>query len=60
MEQNGFGELPIQRILKKDAVYLLRKAYDGGMNYYDSARSYSDSEEKLGEAKEKWDKSEGA
>jgi predicted aldo/keto reductase-like oxidoreductase len=50
VEQNGFGALPIQRISKKDAVYLLRKAYDGGMNYYDSARRYSDSEEKLGEA----------
>jgi predicted aldo/keto reductase-like oxidoreductase len=49
VEQNGFGALPIQRISKKDAVYLLRKAYDGGMNYYDSARRYSDSEEKLGE-----------
>jgi aryl-alcohol dehydrogenase-like predicted oxidoreductase len=33
VEQNGFGALPIQRISKKDAVYLLRKAYDGGMNY---------------------------
>jgi predicted aldo/keto reductase-like oxidoreductase len=50
VEQNGFGALPIQRISKQDAVYLLRKAYDGGMNYYDSARRYSDSEEKLGEA----------
>src|SRR5512136_545106 len=50
VEQNGFGALPIQRIPKQEAVYLLRKAYDGGMNYYDSARAYSDSEEKLGEA----------
>lgn len=50
VEQNGFGALPIQRISKKDAVYLLRKAFDGGMDYYDTARAYSDSEEKLGEA----------
>lgn len=50
VEQNGFGALPIQRISAKDAVYLLRKAYDGGMNYYDSARGYTDSEEKLGKA----------
>jgi len=57
VEQNGFGALPIQRISKQDAVYLLRKAYDGGMNYYDSARRYSDSEEKLGEAfGDMWDK----
>jgi predicted aldo/keto reductase-like oxidoreductase len=50
VEQNGFGALPLQRIPKPDAVHLLRKAYDGGMNYYDSARVYTDSEEKLGEA----------
>ena len=57
VEQNGFGALPIQRISKQDAVYLLRKAYDGGMNYHDSARRYSDSEEKLGEAfGDMWDK----
>jgi predicted aldo/keto reductase-like oxidoreductase len=49
-EQNGFGGIPIQRISKQDAVYLLRKAYDGGINFYDTARGYSDSEEKLGEA----------
>jgi predicted aldo/keto reductase-like oxidoreductase len=50
VEQNGFGAIPIQRISKQDAVHLLRKAYDGGINYYDTARGYSDSEEKLGEA----------
>ena len=48
--QNAFGALPIQRISKKDAVHLLRKAYDGGMLYFDTARAYTDSEEKLGEA----------
>lgn len=57
VEQNGFGALPIQRILKEDAARLLRKAYDGGINYYDTARAYSDSEEKLGAAFEgMWDK----
>lgn len=50
VEQNGFGALPIQRISKKDAVYLLRKAYDGGIEYFDTARAYTDSEEKLGDA----------
>lgn len=48
--QNAFGALPIQRISKEDAVYLLRKAYDGGMRLFDTARAYSDSEEKVGEA----------
>jgi len=50
VNKNGFGALPIQRISMKEAVYLLRKAYDHGINYYDTARFYTDSEEKLGEA----------
>ena len=50
IEKNGFGCLPIQRISKEDAAYLLHKAVDGGMTYFDTARAYSDSEEKLGEA----------
>ncbi len=50
IEKNGFGALPIQRIPKEDAAKLLRKAYDGGMNYFDTARAYSDSEEKVGYA----------
>ena len=48
--KNAFGALPIQRVLKEDAVRILRKAYEGGMTYFDTARAYSDSEEKLGEA----------
>jgi len=50
VNKNGFGALPIQRISVKDAVYLLHKAYDGGINFYDTARMYTDSEEKLGAA----------
>ena len=50
VNKNGFGALPIQRISMKDAVYLLRKAYDHGINFYDTARFYTDSEEKLGAA----------
>lgn len=48
LEKNGFGCLPIQRISEQDAVYLLHKAYDGGINFYDTARAYSDSEQKVG------------
>ena len=33
--QNAFGALPVQRISKEEAVYLLRKAYEGGMRYFD-------------------------
>lgn len=50
IEKNGFGALPIQRISKEDAAHLLRKAYDGGINYFDTARAYSNSEEKVGYA----------
>ena len=50
VNKNGFGALPIQRIEKKDAVYLLQKAFYNGMNYFDTARWYTDSEEKLGAA----------
>jgi aryl-alcohol dehydrogenase-like predicted oxidoreductase len=50
VNKNGFGALPIQRITSSEAVRLLRKAYDSGINYYDTARWYTDSEEKLGSA----------
>lgn len=50
VSKNGFGALPIQRITKKEAVYLFQKAFFNGINYFDSARWYSDSEEKLGAA----------
>lgn len=32
------------------AVWILRRAYEGGMTFFDTARAYSDSEEKLGHA----------
>ena len=48
--RNGFGALPIQRIGKEDAAYLVRKAYENRVNFFDTARAYTDSEEKLGYA----------
>lgn len=48
--RSGFGALPIQRISMDDAAVILRKAYDGGINFFDTARAYSDSEEKIGRA----------
>lgn len=50
VDKNGFGALPIQRISEEAAVYLVRKAYEGGITFFDTARDYSDSEEKLGVA----------
>ena len=48
VSKNGFGALPIQRVSEEEAVRILRKAYDGGINYFDTARFYTDSEKKLG------------
>ncbi len=50
VNKNGFGALPVQRVTMEEAGYLLRKAYDNGINYFDTARSYTDSEEKMGNA----------
>ncbi|MCD8379332.1 MAG: aldo/keto reductase [Lachnospiraceae bacterium] len=50
VQKNGFGALPIQRIPQADAVAMIRRAYEAGINFYDTARAYSDSERKLGEA----------
>ncbi len=47
---NGFGALPIQRTGMDEAVRILRKARDRGIDYFDTARYYTDSEEKLGRA----------
>lgn len=46
----SFGALPIQRISKEEAVKLVRRAFDSGINYFDTANAYTDSEEKLGAA----------
>lgn len=48
VNKNGFGALPIQRVSDEEAVYLLKKAYEGGIRFFDTARGYSDSEHKLG------------
>lgn len=48
VSKNGFGALPIQRVSEEEAIRILRKAYDGGINYFDTARFYTDSERKLG------------
>lgn len=48
--KTSFGALPIQRVKMEEAVPILRKAYDNGINFFDTARAYTDSEIKLGEA----------
>ena len=48
--KNGFGALPVQRADMEEACRILRRAYEGGINYFDTARIYTDSEEKIGRA----------
>ena len=48
VSKNGFGALPVQRVDTEEACRILRRAYEGGINYFDTARFYTDSEEKLG------------
>ena len=50
VEKNAFGCLPIQRVSQEEAVFLLRRAFEGGMRFFDTARMYSDSEVKVGAA----------
>jgi predicted aldo/keto reductase-like oxidoreductase len=50
VSRSGFGAIPIQRLDEADALRLLRRAYDGGIEFYDTARGYSDSEDKIGKA----------
>ena len=46
----GFGALAIQRISHEESVRLMRRAYDGGFDFFDTARCYTTSEERLGAA----------
>jgi aryl-alcohol dehydrogenase-like predicted oxidoreductase len=50
VSRSGFGCLPIQRISFEEAERILRRAYEGGINFFDTARMYTDSEEKVGKA----------
>ncbi|MCX7918522.1 MAG: aldo/keto reductase [bacterium] len=44
----GFGGIPIQQVDTSDAVKVVRRAYELGINYFDTARAYADSETKIG------------
>ncbi len=46
----GFGALAIQRISHDESVRLLKRAYEGGFDFFDTARCYTTSEERLGAA----------
>jgi len=46
----GFGGIPILRESTPDAVKVLRRAFEMGVNYVDTHRGYGDSEIKIGKA----------
>ncbi len=50
----GFGGIPIIRLSRRDAVQVLRRAFDRGITFYDTANVYLDSEDKMGRALEGW------
>jgi len=47
VSRSAFGALPVQRLPKREGAALLRRAFDGGINFFDTARAYTDSEEKI-------------
>ena len=48
----GFGGIPIQRVSEEEAISVVRRCYELGVNYYDTARGYTNSEERMGKALE--------
>ena len=44
----GFGAIKLPRVERDDAVKIINRALDMGVNYIDTARNYRDSEEKIG------------
>ena len=54
----GFGAIPIQRLSEQQAVKVIRRALDGGVNWIDTANGYGNSEERIGKAIEKYPRSE--
>jgi len=44
----GFGGIKLPGVQKDDAVKIINRALDLGLNYIDTARNYRDSEEKIG------------
>jgi len=46
----GFGGIPIQRVSEEEAIRVVRRCYELGINYFDTARGYTTSEERIGKA----------
>jgi len=46
----GFGGIPIQRLSESDAIAVVKRCLDLGINYLDTANAYTTSEERIGKA----------
>jgi predicted aldo/keto reductase-like oxidoreductase len=46
----GFGGIPIQRLTEDEAVKVIRRCLDLGINFLDTANGYTTSEERVGKA----------
>jgi len=46
----GFGGIPIQRLPEADAIEVVRRVLDRGVNFIDTSRAYTNSEERIGKA----------
>jgi len=46
----GFGGVPIQRVSEEEAVAIVRRCLDLGVNFLDTAVAYTNSEERIGKA----------
>lgn len=48
--QLGFGGIPIQRLAWNDAIKVVQRCLDLGINFFDTANAYTTSEERIGKA----------
>jgi predicted aldo/keto reductase-like oxidoreductase len=46
----GFGGIPIQRVSEDEAVAVVKRCLDLGINFIDTANGYTNSEERIGQA----------
>ncbi len=46
----GFGGIPIQRVSEEDAIAVVNKCLELGINFLDTANGYTSSEERIGKA----------
>jgi predicted aldo/keto reductase-like oxidoreductase len=46
----GFGGIPIQRVTESEAVAVVKRCLELGINYIDTANGYTNSEERIGKA----------